>query len=303
MRTSLVDVRVHAPRPWAGPFIVTALLGLMALWSTSRIVANATRHEVAPSPPATSAPLGQVWVGTDKTAELLAGLDAETVRTFLGGSNSFALGGWSAASIPSQAWASEAQFASDLATGRIASDVRLVMYDPESWSATPPDERLDPETAMRAFASLAHRHGYLVMITPHPNLTSVPGAACVAVGVETEAHAFLRCGIEAAAARFADIVEVQAQSLEVNVMAYHHLVAAAAVQARAANPRVLVLSGLSTNFTQDPAVLYAAWRSVLGVVDGHYLNVPHGVRPEVAVGFLQMAANAAGDLALHTEAM
>jgi hypothetical protein len=35
-------------------------------------------------------------------------------------------------------------------------------------------------------------------------------------------------------------------------------------------------------------VLYAAWRSVLDVVDGHYLNVPDGYRPAVAVAFLRM---------------
>jgi len=32
-------------------------------------------------------------------------------------------------------------------------------------------------------------------------------------------------------------------------------------------------------------VLLAAWRSVRGVVDGHYLNVPQGIRANVAVAF------------------
>jgi hypothetical protein len=67
-------------------------------------------------------------------------------------------------------------------------------------------------------------------------------------------------------------------------------VRAAAEQARAANPGVLVLSGLSTNFTSDPSVLFAAWESMLGIVDGHYENVPHGRRPATAVGFLQKVA-------------
>jgi hypothetical protein len=38
-------------------------------------------------------------------------------------------------------------------------------------------------------------------------------------------------------------------------------------------------------FTEDPHVLLAAWRSVRGVVDGHYLNVPQGIRANVAVAF------------------
>jgi len=48
---------------------------------------------------------------------------------------------------------------------------------------------------------------------------------------------------------------------------------------------VEVISGISTSFTEDPQVLVAAWRSVRGVVDGHYLNVPQGIRANVAVAF------------------
>ena len=65
-------------------------------------------------------------------------------------------------------------------------------------------------------------------------------------------------------------------------------ITAAAKQARDANPGVLVLSGLSTNFASDPSTLYAACRSVLGTVNGHYLNVPHGRRPETALAFLRL---------------
>jgi hypothetical protein len=46
----------------------------------------------------------------------------------------------------------------------------------------------------------------------------------------------------------------------------------------------------ATNFTSDPSVPFAARESVLGIVHGHYLNVPHGRRPETAVGFLQQVA-------------
>jgi hypothetical protein len=291
MRISFVDARVSAPHPLVGPMLAASVLAATALWWVPRTLGTAAGDQgasvVAAQP---AAPLGQIWVGTQKTAETLSAVDAGLAQTFLGGSTSFALGGWGSASVPSQAWASEAQFADDLVSGRIPSDVRLVMYDPERWSATPRKERCDPKAAMHAFATLAHRHGYLVMITPHPNLTSVSRAACAAQPDESEGHSFIRCGLEAAAAREADIVEVQAQSLETDVAAYRRLVAAASAQARSANPGVLVVSGLSTSFTNDPSVLFRAWRSVLGIVDGHYLNVPHGVRPEVAVEFLRMAA-------------
>lgn len=189
--------------------------------------------------------------------------------------------------MPALAWASEAAFASDVANGRVPDGVRAVMYDPETWSATPVAEQQDPEAAMRAFAALARRHGYVVVITPHPGLVAAPGAGCSARPTETQQEAFLRCDLEGSAARYADVVEVQAQSLEADVGAYRAFVSKAARQARASNPGVLVISGLSTNFAMEPSTLFDAWQSVSDVVDGHYLNVPHGRRPRVAVGFLQ----------------
>jgi hypothetical protein len=147
---------------------------------------------------------------------------------------------------------------------------------------------------MRAFGELARSHGYLAVITPHPSLATVPGAVCVAGDGESVWSAYLRCGIQADAARYADVVEVQGQLLETDVDAYRAFTVEAVRQARMANPSVTVLSGISTNFTDDPAVMYAAWRSVVGVVDGHYLNVPGGVRPHVAVDFLRMVAATRG---------
>jgi hypothetical protein len=114
---------------------------------------------------------------------------------FLGSSTSFALGGWGS-SAPAVSWASEEAFEADLEAGRISPEVRVVMYDPEIWDATPLLERLDPAAAMRSFGLLARKHGYLVVITSHPNLVTVPNAACTAEDGESLEDAFLRCGIE-----------------------------------------------------------------------------------------------------------
>jgi len=40
----------------------------------------------------------------------------------------------------------------------------------------------------------------------------------------------------------------------------------------------------------DPSVLFAAWESVLGIVDGHHLNVPRGRRAADGGGVLQKVA-------------
>jgi hypothetical protein len=232
-------------------------------------------------------PFGELWIGTANTASVLGDVDPEMSRLFLGGRSSVLLG---AETPTAMAWASQAAFADDLEAGRIPSSVRVVLYDPEGWEATPPAERRDPATAMRAFGELARANGFLAIIAPHPGLVAVPRAACGILDGDSTEDAYLRCGIQADAARYADVVEVQAQYLETDPAAYRRFVAAAAEQARRANPSVQVLSGISTTFTADPRVLYAAWRSVLDVVDGHYLNGPDGFRPGVAVAFLRLVA-------------
>lgn len=261
----------------------TALLGLVQRTGETPVLGASTMPR--------STPFGEVWIGTKTTAETLSRLDASTTAVFLGGPTSFALGGWGSAA-PALAWASEAAFEADLAAGRVPPDVRVVMYDPEKWTATPEEERADPAAAMRAFGTLARMHGYMVVITPHPNLVTVQDAACTVREGETMEAAFLRCRIQGHAAEAADVVEVQAQYLEGDPIVYRRFVGAAARQARDANPGVLVLSGLSTNFATEPAVLLRAWRSVIGVVDGHYLNVPHGRRAEMAIAFLRLAGSA-----------
>jgi hypothetical protein len=127
-----------------------------------------------------------------------------------------------------------------------------------------------------------------VVITPHPSLAEVNGAPCTATEGETVEDAFLRCGLQGQAARYADVVEIQAQFLEWDPVRYRVVVETAAAQARAANPNVVVIAGLSTRYAADPDVMYEAWDAVRDVVDGHYLAMPDHIRPEVAVDFLTM---------------
>jgi hypothetical protein len=233
----------------------------------------------------------EIWIGTATTRGTLARIAPDAAAGLLGAQRSITLGEPSGAPV-ALSWSSERRFARDLADGSVPPSVRIVLYDPEGWLATPPAERRAPVAAMLAFGALARANGYLSVITPHPSLMQVHGATCSAMPGETPEAAYLRCGIQAASARAADIVEVQAQFLETDPHAYEGFVTDAAAQARLANPGVQVISGISTTFTEDPQVLLAAWRSVRGVVDGHYLNVPQGVRPNVAVAFARAVLTA-----------
>src|SRR3954453_8746115 len=256
--------------------MTVSLLVLVCLATTSaRAHANRSGHLGSAS---------EIWIGTATTRLTLARIDPEAAAGLLGAPRSITIGEPIGAPV-ALSWSSERRFARELSERTIPSSVRIVLYDPEGWIATPPAVRRAPIPAMLAFGALARANGYLPVITPHPSLMAVHGAVCGAIVGESLEAAYLRCGIQAAAARAADIVEVQAQFLETDVEAYAGFVTDAAAQARQANPDVLVVAGISTTFTDDPQVLLAAWRSVRGVVDGHYLNVPQGVRADVAVAF------------------
>jgi hypothetical protein len=190
-------------------------------------------------------------------------------------------------------WASLEAFRADLAAGLVPPEVRIAMYDPEAWEHTPYEEQLDPVGAMAEFAALAREYGYRVLMTPHPGLAAVPGAACTKAPEESVIAAFMRCRLPAAAARHADVLDLQLQSLQQDPIAYREAVIAAAGQARDVNPDIEVLAHLTTALAPQATVLYAAWRSAGPWVDGYYMGVPNGRRVDVAVRFLRIVANGA----------
>jgi hypothetical protein len=163
-----------------------------------------------------------------------------------------------------------------------------VVYDPENWKATPLREREHPVAYFRQFSARGHAYGSKVLLTPHPNLTSVPDADCVARLGESQEDAFLRCDLIGQAAQHGDMVEVQAQQLEGDPAAYRSFVERAASQARAANPHVLVIAGLSTGVAFSAKQMFAAWDSVRDLVDGYYLSITGNDRVPIALVFLRM---------------
>ena len=163
------------------------------------------------------------------------------------------------------------------------------MYDPEHWDATPLAERLDPRASIRSFGELARSLSYTVLITPHPNLVSVPGSPHAPTGGETRESAYLRSGIVEVAAANADVIETQAQTLQREPDRYRAFVAETVRLARAVEPDVQVLSGLSTHpgYPATLAMLRDARASVRDLVDGHYLSLARLRWTEVAAAFLE----------------
>jgi len=188
-----------------------------------------------------------------------------------------------------------AELAGALSSGGLPAGTRAVLYDPEAWAFTPADEQGDPAQAAARAAGPAHARGQQFIVAPALNLTTVlaPRSAV------PRWQQFLDLELAAKIAKVADVVDLQAQSLERDTATYAAFVREAAAQARTANPGVRVLAGLSTNppgDAVDSQHLAAAIRASWPTVDGWWLNIPgrgprcptcNAARPEVGIAALR----------------
>lgn len=157
--------------------------------------------------------------------------------------------------------------------GDLPAGTRALLYDPEAWTFTPRDEQLNPAGAARRALDIAHHHGLALIVAPALNLTTVRRDA---VG-GPRWRQFLNLGLAGAIAKVTDVLELQAQSLERDTATYAAFVRDAAAQARAANPRIAILAGLSTNPPGAEVTaqhLTDAIDATRAVVDGYWLNIP-----------------------------
>lgn len=182
----------------------------------------------------------------------------------------------------------------DLRPAGFSRGAAAVLYDVEDWALTPAAQQRNPAEYEAAGHRLARARGVVFIAAPAMDLVRVLDPS----GPGTVAQRFLSLGLIGQAARNADIVDIQAQGLEGSSQ-YTSFVTAAAAQAKAANPDVKVLAGLSTNPAGraiSAAVLAQDAESVRGAVDGYWLNIPSSgtacptcgtARPQVAVPWLE----------------
>ncbi len=244
--------RGHAPHPGAGPSGAFTRAALTPGGRPAWMMTRAALAQVASEP------------------AVLAGLERSRVLEILHtGQKPLAVAG----SQPVVTFSSVAELDQAVSGGRLPAGTGALLYDPEAWSFTPRPEQLDPAAAARQARDTAHAHGLALIVAPALNLATVrphPGGG-------PRWRQFLRLGLAASAARVSDVLELQAQSLERDTSSYATFVREAAAQARAANPRVAILAGLSTN-PPGAAVtseqLTAAIHATREIVDGYWLNIP-----------------------------
>ncbi len=172
---------------------------------------------------------------------------------------------------------SYAAFSQAITARTIPPGVRWVMYDNESWPQTPVDEQKDPGRYEALFAALAHRNGFKVILAPAQDLVfGLRQSGVRAIGAAWQRYLSLH--LAAISARLADAYEIQAQSDELTQFrsdsVYQAFVTAAAAQARAANPGVMIFAGLSTQRVTSAAQLDQDYKSTRSLVDGYWLNIP-----------------------------
>jgi hypothetical protein len=198
------------------------------------------------------------------------------------------------AADPVITFASAATLEHAVGSGRVPPGTYGVMYDPEAWSFTPLSEQRDPVAAAGRAAAAAHAHGLRFIVAPALNLTTI-----LARGRGPRWQAFLDLGLVGKMAEVADVIELQAQSLERDTATYAAFVRAATSQADAARPGITVLAGLSTNPPGAPVNtlhLMSVIQATRSVVDGYWLNIPrkgprcptcNAPRPDIAIQTLK----------------
>jgi len=207
------------------------------------------------------------------------------------------------ASIATESFKSVAAIAEALAAGTVDRRIRAILYDAENWTETPRAEQIDQAGSNERAAGLIRGSGRQFLSSPASNLADVmlpdaPGS---------KFDRFVATGIAEWGARYADLYEIQAQGAAMDPQAYRRFVAAAAAQARRANPSVVILAGLSTNPAGQEITVEQLFQAVLAsrdLVSGYWLNLPGrsklcpactGPRPDLAVALLQRMATYRGD--------
>jgi hypothetical protein len=168
----------------------------------------------------------------------------------------------------------------------------FVILDLEHWSRTPLDEQLNAaETYKEAFILCQSRKVPLIAAPATDLALAIKPGERITTG-------FLESGVIGAAAAAASEFEIQAQGLEANPARYLNYVHEVVAQARASNPNINFVLGLSTNPNGQrvsASELIADVRESGAISRQYWLNIPQGgpscprcgiAQPQVAIALL-----------------
>jgi hypothetical protein len=169
--------------------------------------------------------------------------------------------------------------------GKLPAGTRAIVLDQEDWQGScasgsgdpcTPQADLNNPVAGATTASTAAKAKGLTMITT-PALDLFDGSGSLPCSTSYW-QCYLNYDLAGKEAAVSNVIDIQAQSLETTPATYLSFVQQAAAQARAANPAVVVLAGLSTSpntdATPSAAQLEQDVSSTRGTVSGFWFNIP-----------------------------
>lgn len=181
-----------------------------------------------------------------------------------------------AAAIPTASFTSETTLARAVSRRRLPFGTRAVVFDDEHWTQTPRAQQLHPAPYYQRAAQVAHRHALMLVAAPAPDLVLARNPKLSSTALYAN---FLARRIASAAARYADVYDIQAQEIEGGRSTYASVIQATASQAAGAHADVELLAGLSTapvGGGRPLDVLAHAVGSAGHAVAGYWLTDPPG---------------------------
>jgi hypothetical protein len=242
------------------------------------------RHDQQSSapPPGYNAAGGETWiVGQSAISQMLkAGASQQLINrafdndhTFVYGDNKYNHGQPSTIGVPTIAFASYVAILQAFDHGILPGKFRAVLYDNERWPATPAVEQRAPAHYEDLVSRLLRQHGLTYIATPSPDLTLTKNPH-----LDTFS-AYLNMGLAGMAARYANVLDLQAQVRETDLPVYRAFVQTAVAQARAVNSHIAVVVGIRTN--PGSVAMYQAYQATVGLGEGYWLNVNGNPGPAV----------------------
>jgi hypothetical protein len=190
-------------------------------------------------------------------------------RTYVSGSISAIAADDVPDAVPTVTYESYQSIKTAFADKKLPGDYKALLYDNEHWKFTPRAEQDNPAHYEELVGQLARKHGMIFVSTPAVDLVDATGKLVKHSAYDT----YLSRDIAGDAAKYADVLDIQAQGSEANLRLFTSFADAAIKQARKANPRVILLVGITTNAVTRQQ-LYSAYRSMVGKADGYWLNIP-----------------------------
>jgi hypothetical protein len=198
------------------------------------------------APAALAATAPSKWIINAHAITLLRGAGASNalLTEAFGGSHAYVSGMPDGFGIPTVTYDSYSAVQKAFASGALPGKHQAVLLDLEHWSLTPAAEQSNPAKYEQLTAALVHAHQMLLITAPAVDIVE---AQCACSTAAAQRQHYLSLNIAAGAARYANVIDIQAQNDERGVASYQAFVSVAASQARAANNSVVVLAGLSTD--------------------------------------------------------